>query len=383
MPDKNNQQYIVGLVVNRYVLILLGLVAIGCVVWYFGEIVSYVLIAWVFSMVGRPLMNLFQRIRIGEYQVSPSVSAGLTLLTFFAGVVLFISLFVPLLVEQTRNLASVDYGAIAVALEEPLNYINELADRYGLKFGDRTPTQQVEETLRQYFNPEEITKWLGGLVGFAGNILIGFFSITFVAFFFLKDSQLFTRTLQNLTPNWADDKISNVVSESSKMLTRYFSGIVLQVLIITTGIFIGLSILGIENALLIAFLAALFNVIPYVGPIIGGALGLFLTLTSNLDLEFYNQMLPLMGKVAIIFFIMQMVDNFLLQPFIFSNRVFAHPLEIFIIVLVGSQVAGILGMVIAIPFYTVFRIIAKNFLFEFDVIKNITRGLNTDEQPVA
>lgn len=384
MPNKDNQQYILGLIINRYVLMLLGLILIGFIFWYFSEIVTYVLMAWVFSMIGRPLMNLFLKIKIGRFEAGHSLAAGLTILTFFLGIILFISLFVPMLVRQATNLAQVDYTAIAKALEEPLLHLNEFFAKYGLS-GDQTPSEQIEKNLKEYFNPTQVSAWLGSIVGVAGSTLIGFFSVIFIAFFFLKESQLFTKTLQNLTPNWADDNISHVVSESSKMLSRYFGGIVIQVFLISTGLFIGLSILNVPNAALIALLAALFNVIPYVGPIIGGLLGMFLTITSSLDLDFYNQMLPLLGKVALVFAIMQMVDNFILQPFIFSNRVYAHPLEIFIIVLVGAQVAGILGMVIAIPSYTVIRIIAKNFLSEFDIIQNITKGLrqNNNTPPSA
>ncbi len=378
MPEnKDNHQYIFGVVLNRYVLMLLGLLVFLSILWYFSDIVTYVLLAWVFSMTGKPVNDFFRGVKIGKFQFGSSLSAGLTILAFFVGVALFFSIFVPMFAKQAQNLSQVDYYAIAQALEEPLNHINELAEEYNLKIGNRTPTQQVEDTLKDFFNPALITNWLGSIVGLAGNAIIGIFSITFITFFFLKESQLFTKTLQNLTPQWADEKISHVVSDSSKMLTRYFSGIIIQVFIITLGLFIGLSVLGVPNALLIAFIASLFNVVPYIGPIIGAALGLFLTITSSLDLEFYSEMLPLLGKVAIVFAIMQMVDNFILQPFIFSNRVYAHPLEIFIIVLVGAKIGGVIGMVIAIPFYTVFRIIAKNFLSEFDVIKNMTRSLDS------
>ncbi len=380
MPNnKENQQYIFGLVINRYVLMLLGLLVFLVILWYFSDIVTFVLLAWVFSMTGKPVNDFLRKVKIGKFQFGPTFSAILTILGFFVGVALFISIFVPLFAKQAQNIAAVDYQAIAKALEEPLNQINQLAEDYHLKIGDRTPTEQVEDTLKNYFNPAVITTWLGSIVGLAGNAIIGVFSITFITFFFLKESQLFTRTLQNLTPSTANDKISHVVTDSSKMLTRYFSGIIIQVFIITLGLFIGLSILGVPNALLIAFLAALFNVVPYIGPIIGGSIGIFLTITSSLDLEFYSQMLPLLGKVAIVFAVMQMVDNFILQPFIFSNRVHAHPLEIFIIVLVGAKLGGVIGMVIAIPFYTVFRIIAKNFLSEFDVIKNLTKNLDQSE----
>ena len=145
--------------------------------------------------------------------------------------------------------------------------------------------------------------------------------------------------------------------------------------IITIFVSVFLSILGIKNALLIGFFAALINVIPYLGPMIGAAFGVFITISSNLDLEFYNEMLPLLVKVVIVFASMQMLDNFLLQPFIFSNSVLAHPLEIFIIILVGAKLGGILGMVLAIPVYTVLRVVARVFLSEFKIVQKITGGM--------
>jgi predicted PurR-regulated permease PerM len=126
----------------------------------------------------------------------------------------------------------------------------------------------------------------------------------------------------------------------------------------------------------LAFFAALINVIPYLGPLIGAAFGIIITISSNLDLDFYTQMLPLLSKVVIVFAGMQMLDNFLLQPWIFSNSVLAHPLEIFIVILMGAQINGIIGMVLAIPVYTVLRVIARSFLSEFKIVQKITGGLN-------
>ena len=160
------------------------------------------------------------------------------------------------------------------------------------------------------------------------------------------------------------------------MLTRYFGGVVAQIFIITVFVSIGLSIFGIQNALLIAFFAALINVIPYVGPIIGATFGVFVVLTSNLDpTQFYGITLPLILKVVAVFAAMQMLDNFILQPFIFSNRVLAHPLEIFIVILMGATVNGILGMVLAIPAYTVFRVLARVFLSEFKIVQKLTGSM--------
>lgn len=82
-----------------------------------------------------------------------------------------------------------------------------------------------------------------------------------------------------------------------------------------------------------------------------------------------------MIRVLSVFIIMQIIDNFVLQPIIFSKSVKAHPLEIFLVVLIGAKLGGILGMVLAIPLYTVFRVIGKVFLSEFKVIQNLTRNI--------
>ena len=170
----------------------------------------------------------------------------------------------------------------------------------------------------------------------------------------------------------------HAVDDASKLLRRYFVGVSAQVSIISVFMWILLSIIGIKNAILIAFFAALINVIPYVGPIIGAAFGVFITISSNLDLglDFYTEMLPLILKVIGAFAAMQMLDNFVLQPFIFSNSVLAHPLEIFIVILVGAKLSGILGMILAIPVYTVIRVIARAFLSEFKIVQKLTGHLD-------
>ena len=159
------------------------------------------------------------------------------------------------------------------------------------------------------------------------------------------------------------------------LLTRYFIGVILQIAIITIIVSIGLSLLGIKNAVLIGLLAGIINVIPYVGPLIGASLGIIIGISTNLDLEFYTQMIPLIIKICLVFGTMQLVDNFILQPIIFSNSVKAHPLEVFLVVISAGTIWGISGMVIAIPFYTFLRVIAKEFLYEFKIIQELTKNI--------
>ena len=134
--------------------------------------------------------------------------------------------------------------------------------------------------------------------------------------------------------------------------------------------------MGVKSAILIAVILSILNIIPYVGFYLGATIGLFMTVSSNLEMEFYSQLTPILIKVGVVFFLAHLLDSFFLQPFIFSKRVLAHPLEIFLIILVGAQVGGIFGMLIAIPTYTVLRVLAKTFLSEYRFVQKLTDKLD-------
>lgn len=361
---------------SRYILAGISLLFTGCLLWYFIDIVAYVLVAWVLSMIGQPLMARLQKIRLGKFKFGPTISAIVVLFTYFIVFGLLISLFVPLVVEQARNLGEVDYDAIAKALETPINQVNAWLIDNGFIQQGGSAAEMVRNNLQGRFDPSKIANGLGSVFSLAGNILIGLFSITFITFFFLKENRLFVDFLRAIVPSQYEDQVQNAVADASKMLTRYFSGVLAQVTLITLFVSISLSLFGVKNALLIGFFAALINVIPYLGPMIGAGFGVFITISSNLDLDFYQEMFPLLLKVLTVFAAMQMLDNFILQPLIFSNSVLAHPLEIFIIILIGSKLGGVIGMVLAIPAYTVLRVIAKTFLSEFKIVQRLTDGMD-------
>lgn len=361
---------------SRYIAIGFSLLVIGLIIYYFSDIVGYVLIAWVLSLVGQPFMRLFQnKIRIGKFSAGPIFSAVLTLICFFIISSALIWMFVPLVVEQARNLAGVDYTSITKALEVPLSQLNNWLIETGMISADDSVELELQKGLQNWFEPAKIGNFFRSLIGVAGNLIFALFSIIFITFFFLKDQGLFGNFLVALVPQHHEDHIKNALEDITRLLTRYFGGILIQITIITLFVSIALGVVGVKNALLIGFFAAVINVIPYLGPFIGAIFGSFITISSNLDLDFYTQMLPLLGKVFAVFAAMQMLDNFLLQPFIFSNSVQAHPLEIFIIIMVGAKLGGISGMILAIPVYTVIRVIARVFLSEYKFVQRLTDGM--------
>jgi len=159
------------------------------------------------------------------------------------------------------------------------------------------------------------------------------------------------------------------------LLSRYFIGLLIQVTLVILLEFLGLIIFDIPNALLIAFIGGLLNVIPYIGPIIGTALGVILAVISTLATGVYIGIEWIILEVIAVFLAVNIIDNLINQPLIFSRSVNAHPVEIFVVTLIGGYLGGIGGMIIAIPTYTVIRIILKEYLSEFAFINNLTRGV--------
>lgn len=360
----------------RYIIGILFFIVLTLIFSYFIEVVSFILISWVISMIGQPLNSLFlQRLKLGRFSIGKSLAALLTLICVFSVLGALLWLFIPLVIQQAVVLSKVDFEAISLALQEPIDYLNSWLRSMGLEPGP-SASIQLEALIGNYFDPGEISGFFGTLLAKAGHLLIAVFSIIFISFFFLKEQGLFTEIVIAIVPTDMEHKASKVISDVSILLTRYFGGIVLQMTILMILSVSMLSFFGIKNAFLISFFYAVINIIPYLGPLMGAVFACLLTISSNLELDFYQQIVPLIWTVLVVFAVIKLLDDFIIQPYIFSNRVQAHPLEIFIIIMVGARIGGIIGMVLAIPSYTIFRVIAKTFLSEFKIIRKITEDLN-------
>lgn len=367
---------------NRNLFWLLGAALLLALAWYFSDIVAYILIAWVFSMLGRPLMVLFQRrIRIGRFRMGPTSAALLTILSFyliFSGILM---VFVPTIVAQARNLASVDYEALGEKLKVPFYNLDVQLHQIGLLKPGESLATRTQEILSAWFKPALVGDFLGSFVSTAGSVVVTFASITFILFFFLKEKNLFLEILRAFVPNELESKVSHAVQGSSEMLTRYFGGLAAQLAAFSLVLSILLWVLGVNNALLIGVFGGIFNIVPYIGPIIGMLFGAFITVSSNLDSDL-ALLLPMLLKLAAAFMATQFLDNNFVGPMIFSKSVQAHPLEIFIVTLIAAKLGGVIGMVVGIPVYTVLRVIARTFFSEFKVVQRLTDHLEEEEKEV-
>lgn len=363
--------------VSRYITIAVSLLIAGFLIYTFSDIVMWFVIAWILSMLGQPLMRFFQKyLRIGKFSVGKTGSALLTLLCLFIVILGVVSLFIPLVVQEAEALAKIDYEGMGKSLEGPVNQAKEWLAKRGITVDERSPEQMVRDTLVNVLNLGNITDFFGSSIAAVSNLLIAFFAIIFITFFFLQEQGMFVNFVSSLVPAQYEKQTCEVIEDISKMLTRYFGGVALQIFLIAVYVSILLSILGIKNAVLIGFFAALMNLIPYLGPTLGGALGVFIAVSTNLDADFYTVLLPITIKVVLVFWTVQLIDNYFLTPYIFSTTVKAHPLEIFIIIIMAAKIGGVMGMVLAIPAYTVIRVIAREFLSRFKIVQQFTKQLD-------
>ncbi len=344
--------------------------AIVLFLWFLYEVrsvIAYITIAAVTALIGRPIV-VFLRSKLKFKNTLAGIVTMILLLGVLAGVV---ALFIPLLVQQGQNLSLLNIEALQGNVE---SLYHQLAIYFG--FSDAELTSRLQESkifgnLDFAFIPD----FLNSFVGTLGTISVGIFSVLFIAFFFLKDSKMLENILLIIVP---DDKEENVKASAAKirdLLSRYFLGLVLQITVLFVIYMVGLLIIGIENAVVIAFLCALLNLIPYLGPIIGGLLMVLLTMTSNIGADFSSVILPETLYVLIVVAIGQLVDNFFSQPFIFSSSVRSHPLEIFLIIIIGGLLFGVTGMIIAVPGYTAIKVILKEFFAENKIVKSLTKDL--------
>ena len=239
----------------------------------------------------------------------------------------------------------------------------------------------VMNWLKDAFDISSITSVVGSVASALGSIGIGLFSVMFIGFFFIKDEKLFRGIVGSLVPDKMEGEAISAISDIEHLLTRYFGGLLLEVLGVATLNFLGLWLiakLGVYPALGIAFITGLLNVIPYVGPWIGAGIGIILGLVLKFSNAAVLGIMPnfwiaVMTLLAI-FLCTQLVDNFFFQPFIYSTSIKSSPLEIFIVLLMAGHVGGIVGMLVAIPAYTVIRVIAARFLRNFKPIRRLLKA---------
>jgi len=348
---------------------VLQLTAISFAIWLLYQLKTlliYLVIAGVVSLIGRPINQfLIQRIKLRSL-----IATSISILVLLGILISLFSLFVPLLIQQGENLSLLDVDLLKANID---TLVEEISIYFQL---DNSFWQQqfAVDNLFKNVNFGLLPELLNQALELLGGFTIGLFSVVFILFFFLKDSALQKRIVLVLVSDSLSARVEKSIEKIKNLLSRYFLGLLFQISILLLIYSIVLAAFSVENAFIIAFLCALLNLIPYLGPIIGAILMMLLTMSSFIEADFSSVILPKTFYVMIGFLAGQLIDNFFSQPLIFSNSVKSHPLEIFIVILASGTLLGPLGMIIAIPLYTTLKVIAQEFLNDNKIVKSLTKN---------
>jgi predicted PurR-regulated permease PerM len=363
----------------RNILIFLGVLLLLACAWYFRNIVVYILVSGVFSIMGRPLVDMFCRIRIKNWSFPRALGALLTLIIIWGIIILFFVIFIPLVTRQINYFSTIDSEKIVQIVEDPIKKVEHIFRAFNKDLTDESLVENyLAGKIAGVLNITMIQNFLGSLIDILGNVLVAIFSITFITFFFLKDQRLFFESILMWVPDKYVENVTRALYSIKRLLTRYFIGIVIQSTCIMILITIGMTIAGIDfhQALVMGLILGILNVIPYVGPWIGLFIALIMGVASHINQDFTTVVVPLITYMIIVEAITHTIDNIVFQPVIFSNSVRAHPLEIFVVVLASGFAAGIPGMIFGIPAYTVLRVFAREFFYNFKAVQKITSSLS-------
>lgn len=374
--------------INRladYIIKIAGLAAIIAICCIFSNVLVYILSAVVVSLIGHPIVRIFRKIHIKKLHIPDWISALLTILIIVAMLALIIAVMIPM-VMNIVNEASVasDSTVSGTSWIEGVNqWLIGIFPGLGPDFNLITSLLKV---LSDALSFSGVTGFVGSVAGVVVDIVVGVFTVSFISFFFLKDETLFGRIICALVPNKIEQMVSKTLDEIRQLLSRYFVGLLLEMLGVALINFLGIWLiarLNVSYALGIAVIAGILNIIPYIGPLIGEVIGALLGMILKagipgigLDVNVW-----LFGLIILaIMLAVQLIDNFVFQPLIYSTSIKAHPLEIFIVFLMAGHIGGIVGMLVAIPAYTVIRVIAVRFFYRFKIIQRLVPDLSEEDK---
>lgn len=363
----------------KYILIAAGISIAGTVCWYFKDVIIYMLIAVVVSLIGKPIVKLLQKITVKGRRMPDWFLAAFTLLTIMAILTTLVTMIIPIVSSIVKGISISSIEGAAAQISAPLANLNEfLRSTFpSLGYNFKIETALLAE-LQKLFDVSKVSSIIGTATSFLSNFGVGMFSVLFIGFFFIKDDDMFTNIVTALVPDKHEKNAAEAISDIGHLLSRYFIGVMLEVTGVALINFLGLWLiarLGLNAALGIAFLTGILNVIPYVGPLMGGVIGTILgliiryssTVPIGLDVNFWIFTVILIT----IFCFTQLIDNILYQPVIYSTSIKAKPLEIFIVLLIVGHIGGPLSMIVAIPCYTVVRVIAYRFFRHIKAIQRL------------
>jgi predicted PurR-regulated permease PerM len=361
------------------ILIVAGIILALFLAWYFRTIVVYLLVSAILALVGKPIVVFLAKLKIGKRTIPRWICASVALGAIMFILYLFFSFFIPLIVSHAQALAQVNINDVVVLFTDPFVQLEKFIQTT-FSNSEFSLSALLFDKIKAIFDSSVILDYFGSITNLIVSMAVAIFAISFITFFFMKEENLFIDGVVILFPAQYESGIRHAWNNSTKLLMRYFIGVFFDMICVMAVLTIGLKFvvgLNFSTAILLGFIAGILNVIPYVGPLIAACISI-VVIIANIGIGIFSpegEYSGILLKTIGVFIAMKILDDTVFQPYIFANSIKAHPLEIFLLILIAGSFAGIVGMLIAIPTYTIFRVFAKEFLNRFRVVQKLTEKI--------
>lgn len=321
------------------VAFLLGvLLASFWVASFFPELMITLVSALLLSLILRPLVSLFER-RLGMRR---SI-AILIVFTVFGGALAYaVSVTAPIAVETAKTI----YADLKdFPFKEKIHVVAE--DVTGmLPF---LKTDDISNGVNNFINAslEQGVNVLSNSLGIAMSLAIA----PFITYFILAEGDKFSKELIERVPNKYFEMTLNVVYKIKHDLVGYLRGWLMDSFIVGCVSIVGWYLIGLDYPILLGAVTGIANLVPYLGPIVGAVPALLISMTQYGD---FRMLVP----IVIVTFVTQMIDNIIIQPLTFSKNVDMHPVLVIIVLIIGNELLGVAGMLVAIPIATILKVSA-------------------------
>ena len=377
MTEERNVDRLAG-----WIMKLAVIAAMVGLCWYFSSILIYVIIAFVISLIGQPIMRLMRKLKIKGKSLPDGLLAIVTLVLILLLLILVITQLIPVVVNIVKDASAMNANDVPYdsLLDQINNWLIGLIPSLGPDFD---LVSNLLNNISDVVSVSSVTSILGSVASVAIDLVIALFAIGFISFFFIKDEDLFCKIISAIVPDRIEASVEKTLAEITHLLSRYFIGLLIEIAGVIVADFLGLWLIArvsAEYALGIAFIAGILNVIPYVGPIIGEAIGVLLCIVLKYGAG-VGLAAPIWVLALVVLGVMlatQLLDNFVYQPLIYSTSIKSSPLEIFIVLLIAGHIGGTVGLLVGIPTYTVIRVILARFCYKNKIVQRLIPDIENE-----
>ena len=356
--EKSREDKLLAFIGGKFIIyILLIVILLGIAIYLYTEIsyiftpintivssiITPIIVAYVFYYMLNPLVNLFEK-RMSRFIAS--------LLAIFVGIITILIVIVgvvPIIVEQTQNLIT----ALPRYIEVVKGYLEE--------YSDNAYVQVVVEYVNNNLNVSKISEKLVSIATSGAQGVVSSISSTasvlvtmpFVLFFLLKDASHFNKFVISLLPKKLEKPVAETIDEIDDKVGSYIQGQMLVSLCIGVMLFIGYNIIGLHYAFSLATIAAFLSIVPYLGPVIAITPAMLVAASTSWIMVL---------KMLVVWGIVQFLEGNIISPNIMGRSMNMHPLTVIFVILIGVNIAGVVGAIIGIPVYSILKVLVGKLL---------------------